>query len=72
MCVRCHTNTNTAFEKPKWHRSFTNAAECRYEFVHTELVQVFYDIKWISSGAFEFEKNPTNNPKNGSRYTNKT
>ena len=27
-----------------------------YEFVHTELVQVFYDIKWISSGTFEFEK----------------
>jgi hypothetical protein len=45
--------------KPKWQRSFTNAPECKYmlyEFVHTELVQVFYDIKWISSGTFEFEK----------------
>jgi len=31
--------------KPKWHKSFTNAAECKYEFVHTELVQVSYDIK---------------------------
>ena len=30
-----------------------NAAGCKYEFVHTEL----YDIKWISSSAFEFEKN---------------
>jgi len=39
------------------HRSFTNATEIKYEFVHTELVQVFYYIKWISSGAFEFEKN---------------
>ena len=44
--------------KTKWHRSFKNAAESKYEFVHTELV--FYDIKWISSGAFEFEKNPLN------------
>ena len=26
------------------------------QFVHTELVQVFYDIKWISSETFEFEK----------------
>jgi hypothetical protein len=34
----------------------------QYEFVHTELVQVFYNIKWISSGAFEFEKKTTNNP----------
>ena len=40
-------------------------------FVHTELVQVFYDIKWISSGAFEFEKTPTNIPKNHSRHTQK-
>jgi ABC-type phosphate/phosphonate transport system ATPase subunit len=24
------------------------------QFVHTELVQVFYDIKWISSETFEF------------------
>jgi hypothetical protein len=37
--------------KTKWHRSFKNAAESKYEFVQTELV--FYDIKWISSGAFE-------------------
>ena len=29
------------------------------QFVHTELVQVLYDIKWISSGAFEFEKKNT-------------
>jgi hypothetical protein len=29
-------------------------------FVHSELVQVFYDIKWISSGAFEFEKKKKN------------
>ena len=42
--------------KPKWHRSFTDAAECKYEYVHTELVQVFYDFKWIRSGAFDFEK----------------
>jgi hypothetical protein len=41
---------------------FTNAAECKYVCVHTELVQVFYDIKQFSSGAFEFEKNPANNP----------
>ena len=47
-----------AVGKPKWYRSFTNAAECKYEFVHTE---EFYDIKWISSGAFEFEKTTTNN-----------
>jgi hypothetical protein len=26
------------------------------QFVHTELVQVFCDIKWISSETFEFEK----------------
>jgi hypothetical protein len=44
-------------EKPKWHRSFTNAAECRYECVRTELEQVCYGIKWISSDAFEFEEN---------------
>ena len=30
-----HTSTNR-----KLHRSFTNAAECKYKFVHTELVQV--------------------------------
>ena len=36
---------------------------------HTELVQVFYDIKWISSGAFEFEKKTI--PKNRPRYTKK-
>jgi hypothetical protein len=46
-----HTNTNR-----KWHRSFTNTAESKYESVHTELVQLFYDIKWISSGTFEFEQ----------------
>ena len=33
------------------------------QFVHTELVQVLYDIKWISSGAFEFEKKKKNNPQ---------
>ena len=49
--------------------SFTTAAECKYEFVHTELVQVIYDVKWISSGAFEFEKKPQTIPKNRSRYT---
>jgi len=32
-------------------------AECKYKFVHTE-----YDIKWISSCAFEFEKTTTINP----------
>ena len=32
----------------------------KYEFVHNELAQVFYDIKWISSGAFEFEKKTLN------------
>jgi hypothetical protein len=26
---------------------------------NTELAQVFYDIKWISSAAFEFEKKNT-------------
>ena len=51
-----HTNTNKAIRKSKWHISLANAAECKYEFVHTELVQVFYDIKWISSGAFKFVK----------------
>ena len=25
-------------------------------FVHSELVQVFYDIKWISSGALNLKK----------------
>jgi hypothetical protein len=35
---------------------YNTAAECKYECVHTELVQVFYDNKWISSGAFEFVK----------------
>jgi hypothetical protein len=35
----------------KWHRGFTNTAECKYEFV-----QLFYDIKWVSSGTFEFEQ----------------
>jgi hypothetical protein len=29
------------------------------EFLHTELEQVFYDIIWISSVAFEFEKKQT-------------
>ena len=29
------------------------------EFLHNELEQVFYDIIWISSVAFEFEKNQT-------------
>ena len=38
------------------HRSFTNATDIKYEFVYTELVQVFYDIKWISSGTFKFDK----------------
>ena len=52
-----------------WHRSFTEAAECKYEFVHTELVQVIYDMKWISSEGFEFEKKPQTIPKNRSRYT---
>jgi hypothetical protein len=34
-------------------RQFANiTAECKYE-----LVQVVYDIKWINSVAFEFEKN---------------
>ena len=32
------------------------------QFVHTELVQVFHDIKCISSEIFEFEKKTTNNP----------
>ena len=45
----------------KWHRRFTNAADYKYKCIHIELVQVFYDIKWISSGAFEFEKKPNNN-----------
>ena len=63
-----HTNTNR-----KWHRSFTNTAESKYEFVHTELVQLFYDIKWISSwGTFEFEQIKQQTiPKYRSRYTNK-
>jgi hypothetical protein len=56
------TSHKLKHSKPKWQRSFTNAAECKSEFVHTELVQVFYDIKWISSGYFELEKKPTNNP----------
>lgn len=42
--------------KTKVPKKFYNAAECKYEFVHTYLVHVFYDIKCISSGAFEFEK----------------
>ena len=50
-------NTNMAEVKNRSGTSFTNASECKYEFVHTELVQLFYDIKWICSGAFEFEKN---------------
>ena len=54
------------------HRSFTNAEECKYELVHTELVQVFYDIKYISSGDFEFEKKQQTVPKIRLRYTNKT
>ena len=33
----CHTNR-------KWHRSCTNTAEHKYEFVHIESVQVFHDI----------------------------
>ena len=37
----------------KWHRSCTIAAECKYEIVRTELIQVLYDIIWISSCAFE-------------------
>jgi hypothetical protein len=41
------------------------------QFVHTELVQVLYDIKWISSGAFEFEKKQQTIPKNRSRYAQK-
>jgi len=56
----------------KWHRSFTNAADCKYEFIHIELVQVLYDIKLISSGAFEFEKKKQQTiPKNRSRYAKK-
>jgi hypothetical protein len=35
---------------------FSNAAECKYKFVHTEIVQVFRDINWISLGAFEIIK----------------
>ena len=50
-------NTNMAEVKNRSGTRFTNASECKYEFVHTELVQLFYDIKWICSGAFEFEKN---------------
>ena len=46
-----HTNTNATVGNTMWQRSFTNAAECKYEFA-----QVFYDIKWISSWTFEFEK----------------
>ena len=43
-------------------RSFTNATECKYKFVYTELVQEFYTIKYISSSALEFElKKTTNN-----------
>ena len=57
-----HTNTNR-----KWHSSFTNTAESKYEFV-----QLFYDIKWISSGTFEFEQIKQQTiPKNWSRYTKK-
>jgi hypothetical protein len=58
-----HYHSQTAVGKPKWHRSFTNATECKYEFVH----------KWISSGAFKFEKTKQQTiPKNRSRYTKKT
>jgi hypothetical protein len=32
------------------------------QFVHTELVQVFCDIKWISSETFEFEKKTKKTP----------
>jgi hypothetical protein len=39
------------------------------QFVHTELVQVFHDIKWISSEIFEFEKKQQTIPKNRFRYT---
>ena len=39
-----------------------------HEFVHTELVQVFYDIKWISSGAFDFEKKPNNPLKSNQEH----
>jgi hypothetical protein len=66
----CHTNTNMAVRKSKWHRSITNATECKYEFVHIELVQMFYYIKWISSGTFELEKKQQQTiPKNQSRCT---
>ena len=42
------------------------------QFVHTELVQVFCDIKWISSETFEFEKNKTKTiPKIRFRYMKK-
>ena len=51
-----HTNTSMADKNDSTSVNMTNAAECKYEFVHTELVQVFYVIKWISSGAFEFKK----------------
>jgi len=37
-----------------------NTAAYKYELVHTELVHVFYDFKWVSSGAFEFEKTTNN------------
>ena len=50
-----HTNEN---------RNYTDVLQmhqnANMNFVHSELVQVFYDIKWISSGAFEFEKKKKN------------
>ena len=49
----------------------TTAAECKYEFVHTELVQVFYDINGSAHVIFNLKKKQQSILKNRFVYTNK-
>ena len=44
------------------HQHKQKVAQKFYRMQIYEFVQVFYDIKWISSGAFEFEKKPNKQP----------
>jgi hypothetical protein len=70
--VRCNDVTQTQtrqLEKQSGKEVLQMQQNANMQFVHTELVQVFHDIKWISSEIFEFEKNQQTIPKNRFRYT---
>ena len=57
VCCNDVTQTQTRqLEKQSGKEVLQIQLNANMQFAHTELVQVFYDIKWISSETFEFEK----------------